>query len=93
VVICSEGHVRPTLEIVLSESPAHLRKRFDPTSGLALIAPAEDGDSAEPVQGETSLPHVPVEESNVVGEQGRRLVEEEAATPRGSTEQGAGLGP
>jgi uncharacterized protein len=33
-----EGHVRPTLEIVLSESPAHLRKRYDPASGLALIA-------------------------------------------------------
>jgi predicted DNA-binding protein with PD1-like motif len=33
-----EGHVRPTLEVVLSESPAHLRKRYDPESGLALIA-------------------------------------------------------
>src|SRR6185437_931552 len=31
------GHVRPTLEIVLTESPAHLRKRHDPESGLALI--------------------------------------------------------
>jgi predicted DNA-binding protein with PD1-like motif len=34
-----EGHVRPTLEIVLTESPAHLRKRHDPESGLALIEP------------------------------------------------------
>jgi predicted DNA-binding protein with PD1-like motif len=34
-----EGHVRPTLEIVLTEQPAHLRKRYDPSSGLALIAP------------------------------------------------------
>jgi predicted DNA-binding protein with PD1-like motif len=33
------GHVRPTLEIVLDEPPAHLRKRHDPESGLALIAP------------------------------------------------------
>jgi len=33
------GDVRPTLEIVLIESPAHLRKRFDPASGLALIRP------------------------------------------------------
>jgi predicted DNA-binding protein with PD1-like motif len=33
-----EGHVRPTLEIILTESPAHLRKRHDPASGLALIA-------------------------------------------------------
>lgn len=33
-----EGHVRPTLEIVLIEPPTHLRKRKDPESGLALIA-------------------------------------------------------
>ena len=32
-----EAHVRPTLEIILTESPAHLRKRHDPESGLALI--------------------------------------------------------
>jgi predicted DNA-binding protein with PD1-like motif len=31
------GLVRPTLEIVIEESPAHLRKRKDPQSGLALI--------------------------------------------------------
>lgn len=36
-----EGHVRPTLEVVLTDSPAHLRKRHDPDSGLALIAPAD----------------------------------------------------
>jgi uncharacterized protein len=34
-----EALVRPTLEIVLTESPAHLRKRHDPESGLALIKP------------------------------------------------------
>ena len=34
-----EGHVRPTLEVVLTDSPVHLRKRHDPESGLALIAP------------------------------------------------------
>jgi predicted DNA-binding protein with PD1-like motif len=34
-----EGHVRPTLEIVLTESPRHLRKQLDPESGLALIRP------------------------------------------------------
>ncbi|HTV89331.1 MAG TPA: PPC domain-containing DNA-binding protein [Stellaceae bacterium] len=33
-----EGHVRPTLEVILVEPPAHLRKRKDPESGLALIA-------------------------------------------------------
>ena len=31
------AHVRPTLEVMLVESPAHLRRRFDPESGLALI--------------------------------------------------------
>ncbi|MDA9408137.1 hypothetical protein XH80_15760 [Bradyrhizobium sp. CCBAU 45384] len=31
------GLVRPTLEIIIEESPAHLRKRKDPQSGLALI--------------------------------------------------------
>jgi uncharacterized protein len=34
-----EGKVRPTLEVILAESPAHLRKRPDPESGLALIDP------------------------------------------------------
>ena len=34
-----EAHVRPTLEVILEESPAHLRKRTDPESGLALIDP------------------------------------------------------
>ncbi|MDP1965043.1 MAG: DNA-binding protein [Reyranella sp.] len=29
--------VRPTLELVLTESPVHLRKKHDPNSGLALI--------------------------------------------------------
>jgi len=33
------GTVRPTLELVLTESPAHLRKQRDPASGLALIRP------------------------------------------------------
>jgi uncharacterized protein len=32
-----EAHVRPTLEVIITESPAHLRKRYDPESGLALI--------------------------------------------------------
>jgi hypothetical protein len=29
--------VRPTLEVILTESPAYLRRRHDPASGLALI--------------------------------------------------------
>jgi len=32
-----DAHVRPTLEVMLTESPAHLRRLFDPASGLALI--------------------------------------------------------
>ena len=32
-----EGHVRPTLEVILTESPRHLQRKFDPESGLALI--------------------------------------------------------
>jgi predicted DNA-binding protein with PD1-like motif len=32
-----EGRVRPTLEVVVVESPAHLRKKHDPETGLALI--------------------------------------------------------
>jgi predicted DNA-binding protein with PD1-like motif len=32
-----EGHVRPTLEIMLTETPAHLNRRFDAESGLTLI--------------------------------------------------------
>jgi predicted DNA-binding protein with PD1-like motif len=32
-----EAHVRPTLELVLTESPRHLERRYDPESGLALI--------------------------------------------------------
>jgi predicted DNA-binding protein with PD1-like motif len=81
-----EAHVRPTLELVLSESPAHLRKRFDATSGLALIA--LDADGGAELQGEASLPQVPSETANVAGMQAQRLVEEEAETPRSSTEEG-----
>jgi predicted DNA-binding protein with PD1-like motif len=36
-----EAHVRPTLEVVLTESPRHLHKRKDSDSGLALIMAAE----------------------------------------------------
>jgi hypothetical protein len=36
-----EAHVRPTLEVVLTESPRHLHKRKDAESGLALIVAEE----------------------------------------------------
>lgn len=32
-----EGHVRPTLEVVLTQAPKNLERRFDATSGIALI--------------------------------------------------------
>lgn len=32
-----EGHVRPTLEVVIQESPVHLQREQDPASGIALI--------------------------------------------------------
>lgn len=32
-----DARVRPTLEVVLVETPAHLRRRSDPATGLALI--------------------------------------------------------
>lgn len=34
-----EAHVRPTLEVILTESPTHLHKVKDEESGLALIKP------------------------------------------------------
>ena len=46
-----EAHVRPTLELILVESPRHLRKRVDPESGLALIdldPAAAESDTPEP---------------------------------------------
>jgi predicted DNA-binding protein with PD1-like motif len=33
-----EAHVRPTLEVVLTESPEHLRRKTDEETGLALIS-------------------------------------------------------
>ena len=35
-----EARVRPTLEVIVTESPAHLRKVKDAETGLALIKPA-----------------------------------------------------
>jgi predicted DNA-binding protein with PD1-like motif len=35
----SEAHVRPTLEVVLTESPEYLKKEYDAESGLALLRP------------------------------------------------------
>lgn len=32
------AHVQPTLEVIIESTPAHLRRRFDRRSGLALIS-------------------------------------------------------
>jgi uncharacterized protein len=32
-----EAHVRPTLEVMLTEAPSYLQRRCDPETGLALI--------------------------------------------------------
>ena len=34
-----EAHVRPTCEVVLTESPTHLQRIIDPETGFALIRP------------------------------------------------------
>lgn len=34
-----EGHVRPTLEVMVTEAPPHLRRQTDPETGLPLLAP------------------------------------------------------
>lgn len=33
-----EAHVRPTLEVVVTEVPAHLRRKTDPETGLPLLS-------------------------------------------------------
>jgi predicted DNA-binding protein with PD1-like motif len=33
-----EGYVRPMLELIVDEVPAHLHRHYDPDTGLALIA-------------------------------------------------------
>lgn len=33
-----EARVRPTLEVIVTESPGHLQRRIDPKTGLPLIA-------------------------------------------------------
>lgn len=33
-----EAHVRPTLEVILTESPVHLQRRYDHTVGMATLS-------------------------------------------------------
>jgi predicted DNA-binding protein with PD1-like motif len=32
-----QAHVRPTLEVIITESPTHLQRKIDPATGLATI--------------------------------------------------------
>ena len=32
-----EGHVRPTLEVIVVEAPTHLERRMDEHTGLSLL--------------------------------------------------------
>ena len=41
-----EARVRPTLEVILIQSPGYLRRRFDDRSKLALIESEEVHDAA-----------------------------------------------
>lgn len=49
-------HVNPTMEVVLTESPAHLVKRLDPSSGLAVIAIDETRADDVPSESRTTPP-------------------------------------
>ena len=40
-----EGHVWPTLEVIIREAPAHLRKTSRPDVGLALLDVSRPGES------------------------------------------------
>jgi uncharacterized protein len=44
-----EAHVRPTLEVILTESPEHLQRRTDEETGLALIAIEGTGGRAHEI--------------------------------------------
>jgi predicted DNA-binding protein with PD1-like motif len=57
-----EAHVWPTLEVIVTETPAHLQKKYDPETGLALISIPFVGEQApSPSPGATPLadPEVP----------------------------------
>lgn len=45
-----EAHVWPTLEVVLTEAPKHLRRQVDAETGLALIGLGESQQVMRPPQ-------------------------------------------
>jgi uncharacterized protein len=46
-----EGRVRPTLEVLVTEEPGHLRRRFAPKFGIALIDLKDNRGSSGAVSG------------------------------------------
>jgi predicted DNA-binding protein with PD1-like motif len=50
-----EAVVRPTLEVVVTESPTFLERRFDPESGLALIDLEGITSTPEPARARSSI--------------------------------------
>src|ERR1700688_3579323 len=75
-----EGHVWPTLEVILRESPHQLVRRFDPEVGIALI----DLDAAEPppAAGATTTERAPAEAATASGAAGPTRARQ--ANPKGS---------
>lgn len=45
----AKAFVRPTLEVVLIETPDYLRRRTDPKTGLPLLDIDEEEEGAEPI--------------------------------------------
>jgi uncharacterized protein len=54
-----EGHVWPTLEVIVRESPHHLVRRFDPEVGIALIDLDAEPPAAATVEAATKTPVAP----------------------------------
>ena len=49
------AHVRPTLEMIITESPEHLQRKIDPVTGLATIQGTQFGGCAPPLLAPGSL--------------------------------------
>ena len=62
----AQAHVRPTLEVVLTETPAHLHRQHDPESGLALIRPSRESPARKNPADAPSSSSVPADANNRV---------------------------
>jgi predicted DNA-binding protein with PD1-like motif len=50
------AHVRPTLEMIITESPEHLQRKIDPATGLATIQGTKFGGCAPPLSASAGSP-------------------------------------